>query len=130
MGSNYKNKEKTLKRSHKNNSTRKHMVKPKIIIGKVYASWCSHCVELNKFWPNIISSVKKSLPNKNMIRFVSIEETGLDNKLNNFYKKYNITNSEKVKVNGYPTIFKIKNGIITYFDGDRNEESLKNWIMK
>ena len=65
-----------------------------------------------------------------MIRFVSIEETGLDNKLNNFYKKYNITNSEKVKVNGYPTIFKIKNGIITYFDGDRNEESLKNWIMK
>lgn len=128
--STHKYRNRTLNRSHKNNRTRKIMSKPKIIIGKVYASWCGHCVELSKIWPEVIKSVKASMPTKNDVRFVSIEETGLDNKLKHFYKKYHISESEKVKVNGYPTIFKIKDSKISYFEGERNTDSLKNWITK
>ena len=128
--STYKNRNRTLNRPQKNNKTRKMLRKPKIIIGKVYATWCGHCVELTKIWPQVIKGVKSSSPLKNSVRFVSIEEKGLDNKLKHFYKKYHISENEKIKVNGYPTIFKIKDGSITYFDGERNVESIKNWIIK
>jgi len=127
--STHKNRNQTLHRSRKNNRTRKILRKPQTIIGKVYASWCGHCVELSKIWPTVIKETKASIPTKNAVRFVSIEEKGLDNKLKHFYKKYHISDSEKVKVNGYPTIFKIKNGTITYFEGERNVESLKKWIL-
>lgn len=110
------------------NKTRKNISKPKVIIGKIYAIWCSHCTELNKIWKNIIKKSRQIIPNKNLLRFVSIEDKGLENKLKTFYKKYNITDNEHVKAEGYPTIFKIKDGKTIYYDGTRDEESLVKWI--
>ena len=71
--------------------------------------------------------------NADMIKFVSIEETNMQNKLNTFYRKYGIPDHLKKSfenIKGYPTIFKVKNGKISYYNGERSEKSMSKWVME
>lgn len=119
-----------------NNKTRKNYPiikkRPKVIVGKIYANWCIHCMNLKPVWKNVIKNTYKKVTPES-IRFVSIEETNMQNKLNTFYRKYNIPENLKKSfenIKGYPTIFKIKNGKVIYYNGDRSEKSLSKWVME
>ena len=117
---------------HKNKTIRKNM-KPKIIIGKIYATWCGHCVSLQPEWKLMKKEIMSAIPDKKSILFVAIEQTDLDKKLHRFYNKYKLTTMEKDgldNVKGFPTIFKIKNGKIEYYEGERQAGPMKDWVLQ
>jgi thiol-disulfide isomerase/thioredoxin len=101
--------------------------KPKVIIGLVYANWCGHCQLLKPEWKNMKSKLKSSkLGNKH--HFVEIEDS--DHKKDKKINKINthIKNGSKLRIEGYPTIFKIKGGNLEYYKGGRNSDEMFKWF--
>jgi len=88
---------------------------------KLYADWCGHCIRMAPEWERLTSRIEK---NKNSPEIVNIESKEL-------YKldEINSNLNEKVEVQGYPTIAKIKNGKITYYNGERDTNNMMKWIM-
>jgi thiol-disulfide isomerase/thioredoxin len=92
------------------------------IVCKIYANWCGHCQTLKPVWAelkNVLSA------NKN-ITMMEIEESEMKEKmgtLKNICKK-------DIDVNGFPTIVKICNKKVEYYQGERSVEALRAWISK
>jgi thiol-disulfide isomerase/thioredoxin len=100
----------------------------RLIIGKVYAEWCGHCVQMKPEWKKLQVLLKQDKNIKNY-KFVSMEEKNLDKKMKIFHKRYNIPEDTKINVLGFPTIFMIKNGVVSYYSGNRNAEEMRKWIQ-
>jgi thiol-disulfide isomerase/thioredoxin len=120
---NYKNRtqrrkiNKTLK-----NKPAKHC---KTIVGKIYAGWCGHCQMLETPW----NQMKANLGKKGgSFEFAEIEQQNEPmgvQKINDTYLK---KSSAKLSLQGgYPTLFKIKKGILSYFNGNRTLEDMTKW---
>lgn len=108
--------------------TLKNHKKPKIIIGLVYANWCGHCQALKPEWKKMKNKIKSSKI-KNKSYFVEIEDSNLEkdakiNKINTHLK------GEKLAINGYPTIFKIKGGKLEYYKGGRSSNEMELWASE
>jgi len=109
--------------------TLKNYKKPKMIIGLVYANWCGHCQVLKPEWKKMKNNLKSSKI-KNNNQFVEIEDSDIQknhkmNQINTRLKK-----GEKLNVQGYPTIFKIKSGNLEYYKGGRTSDEMGNWAFK
>jgi thiol-disulfide isomerase/thioredoxin len=90
----------------------------KILIGKVYANWCGHCISLKPEWKKMKNYIKKNFKH---IQFIEAESSEIN-------KVEYIKNNHKVNVKGYPTIFKIKeNGELEYYMGERFTKELVEW---
>lgn len=102
---------------------------PPIILGIVHAKWCGYCKKIM----DAPSTGDKSIWQKtkdaigNMATTVEIEESEIGTKLKELNAKYGVN----IAVNGFPTIFKIKNGKLhTDFMGERTPESLSKWVKE
>jgi thiol-disulfide isomerase/thioredoxin len=106
--------------------------KKPIIIGLIHAKWCIHCRMLIPKWikmkKNINKKVKMGIFEKP--KFVVIEHSKI-------YKldKFNNTNSEylnhqQVQSQGFPTIFRIKDGKIDYYKDVRDPVVMEKWFME
>jgi thiol-disulfide isomerase/thioredoxin len=109
-------------------------------VGKIYADWCGHCQSLQPEWTRMKNDMKmamgRSLKNVH-IEFVEIGDTpknkakGLT--VEGMITKYNgkhLSNSvEKLKSDGYPTLFKVLNGKLEYYSGNRDAKSIYTWYM-
>lgn len=94
-----------------------------IIVGKIYAEWCGHCQRLEPEW----KQMKEKLNKIGNIEFVEIEEQELD-KLDEFNEKNKERlGGKKVVYEGFPTIFKIVGGNITYYNGVREADEMYGW---
>lgn len=106
-----------------------------IVAGKLIWEQCGHCKALVPEWNKMKQSIRtlsKKTPGV-FYRFVEIkagdkEQSHIDI-INNKYLK---NSEEKVAVQGgYPTIFKINDGKLKYFNGgNRNAEELKNFYLE
>jgi thiol-disulfide isomerase/thioredoxin len=110
-------------------------------IGKIYADWCGHCQSLQPEWARMKNDMKlamgRSLQNVH-VEFVEIGDTpknkakGLT--VEGMITKYNgkhLPNSvEKVKSDGYPTLFKVLNGKLEYYGGNRDANSMYTWYIQ
>ena len=104
--------------------TKKHN-KNVIIVGKVYADWCGHCQALKPEW----EKMKKHIRNKKgkyHIVYEEIEEKQIGDKL----KKLNETQRVNVEANGYPTLFRISNGKVDYYNGNRQSNAMADWYLR
>ena len=104
------------------------MVQPKkdIVVGKIYAEWCGHCQNLKPEW----TKMKNNLKNSNVeCKFYEIEETNQDSGIQKVNDEYlNNSNTKLTLQGGYPTIFKIVDGKLDYYNGERNANSLQSWV--
>ena len=121
--------------------TKKKSTKNVLHIGKIYADWCGHCQTLQPEWARMKNDMKlamgRSLQNVH-IEFVEIGDTpknkakGLT--VEGMITKYNgkhLPNSvEKVKSDGYPTLFKVLNGKLEYYAGNRDANSMYTWYIQ
>ena len=95
------------------------------VVGKIYSNGCGHCVALEKTWQTITNKLK----GMNVV-VKDIEASIIDDeliKLNNTY--LGGINSPKVSLQvGFPTIYKINRGVVSYYEGNRDTEPLLSWI--
>jgi thiol-disulfide isomerase/thioredoxin len=97
----------------------------KILVGKIYADWCGHCKDLKPEWDKMKKSLEENAKSLGLIiEFVEIEQSEKQ-KLEDFKKS-----NPDLQENGYPTIFKKKNGgKMEHYDGPRGSNDLVNWVL-
>jgi thiol-disulfide isomerase/thioredoxin len=90
---------------------------------KLWATWCGHCQTLNEIWPDVISEFKDK-----KIVFHDIESADMETKL---IEKNAELNTDQIKVmTGYPTLLKLKNNVVSNYEGARDKDSLIMWIKQ
>ena len=105
--------------------TEKHTSSKPITIGLVYAEWCGHCQSLKPIWKQL----KHSLSSKKKFNIFELEDSdkNKDTKLKSVSKKIN---GGSLQVNGFPTLFKISNGKVEYYNGERSLDALLKWANR
>ena len=105
--------------------TEKHTSSKPITIGLVYAEWCGHCQSLKPDW----NKLKHSLSSKKKFNIFELEDSdkNKDSKLKSVSKKIN---GGSLQVNGFPTLFKISNGKVEYYNGERSLDALLKWANR
>lgn len=100
-----------------------------IFVGKLHANWCIHCKSLAPEWARMRKILSKT---KGKYRFVSIEQSKEARDLERLNKYLGLVEDEK-KVQmkeGYPTIFKVVDGVVEYYNGPRMTQNLVNWVKE
>jgi len=119
--------------SKSNRNTRKHLggaltTPPKIIFGRIHAVWCGHCINLNKLWSSILREIKQHTK-KEEVKFISIKQNEESKKLP-WENKHFIKSGAPVSVQGgYPTLFKIVDGQVHYYNGPREPKSIAEFVI-
>jgi thiol-disulfide isomerase/thioredoxin len=103
----------------------------KTVCGFIFANWCGHCNSVKPEWITMVKSIEHKVKNKEYDEplFAPFEHTHLD-----LLSKFNQQNSQyldkkTVTYSGFPTLFKIQQGKIAYYDGERNAAAMENWFM-
>jgi thiol-disulfide isomerase/thioredoxin len=100
-----------------------------IFVGRLHANWCIHCKSLAPEWARMRKILSKT---KDKYRFVSIEQSKEARDLERLNKYLGLVEDEK-KVQmkeGYPTIFKVVDGVVEYYNGPRMTQNLVNWVKE
>ena len=98
--------------------------KPHIVVGRIYSDSCGFCVAMKDDWENM----KNKIANKKNVEFADIEAQEMDEKLNMLNAR---DLSEKVVIQGgFPTLFKIREGKVEYYAGERSADAMYKWYMK
>jgi thiol-disulfide isomerase/thioredoxin len=107
--------------SRKNRRTLKNHRKP-VTVGLIHASWCGHCRALLPEWKKMKASMRGANYN-----YLEIEDSDPHKD-----RKIALVNSrlkgEKLTVNGYPTIYKVHNGKLEYYQGERTAQAMQKWF--
>jgi thiol-disulfide isomerase/thioredoxin len=106
--------------------------KPTLVLGKIYAEWCGHCKVLEPKWAVIEKEIPKRFPSGSKPLVYKVEESNIsDGKVGLATLKPHLNNSdENVELqDGYPTIFKISRGSLSYYDGPREIGPIITWAM-
>ena len=112
--------------------------KDTIIIGKVWADWCGHCDHLKPEWKKMKNMAKLNLGRtvKNVsVDFVEIGDVEKNRNMGKTMEmvmdEYNNKNKDEMNgqivANGFPTIFKICNKKIEYYNGERVASKIYEW---
>lgn len=117
----HRNKRTTGGFSRKNRRTLKNQRKP-VTIGLIHASWCGHCQMLLPEWKKMKASMRGANYN-----YLEIEDSDPHKD-----RKIALVNSrlkgDKLAVNGYPTIYKVHNGKLEYYQGERTAHAMQKWF--
>jgi hypothetical protein len=101
---------------------------PDIIYGRIHANWCGHCKELDGIWKSIVRKVRYSTP-KDSAKGISIEQKQEAQKIP-WVNKYYVKKGKPLAIQGgYPTLFKIVNAEVHYYNGERTPEAIAKWIV-
>jgi thiol-disulfide isomerase/thioredoxin len=107
--------------------------KPKLVLGKIYAEWCGHCKNLAPKWAVIEKEIPKRFPSKSDQLVYKVEESNMNDTETGLatLKPYLADPTENVELqDGYPTIFKIVNGTLSYYEGPREVGPIITWAME
>jgi hypothetical protein len=94
----------------------------KTTVGKIYSDSCYHCNAMEKAW----EEMDKRVGGKVEVKKFSTEPDGMK-KLEEFNKERGTNIASQ---NGVPTLFKLKGGNVTYYNGGRSTEELVNWALE
>ena len=116
----------------------KHHSKKDVVVGKIFAEWCGHCVALKPEWAKMKNIMKyemgRSIKDHN-INIIEIGDTKENKKMGKtvdaMVAEFNKTHLTNLAINGgYPTIFKLCNGKMEYFDGPRTSHEIWKWVKE
>ncbi len=89
-----------------------------VVVGKLYMNGCGHCESLKEPW----SEMERKIGGK--IKVEKIESAEIEERLAKLNEKHG---SDVAVQGGYPTIFKIKNKKVEYYNGERTAPALIKW---
>jgi thiol-disulfide isomerase/thioredoxin len=126
------NKQNKKNKQKKNNkrTTRKPkkvvLVLPPIIIGKIYSNGCGYCVQMAPHWDEMETQLSRMKNYKFIIK--NIEQANEEMQVAEINHTYLQNAPNKLELQGgYPTIFKIVNGQLYYYNSERTAPALVNW---
>ena len=93
------------------------------IFGLIHAKWCGHCQMLMPEW----EKMRKMMGENHDIREIEDGDQDKDQKISEINTK--ITGDKKLSINGFPTIFKVENGELHMYPGERKAEKMKDWFL-
>jgi len=114
-----------------------HKRKPQITVvyGRLHSKTCFHCIELDPIWTQLVDHFerfKQKIPYSRVVyKDVSVERNQLDigiAETNNTYLSNSPTKIESPM--GFPTIFRIYDGKLEYFNGNRDYNTLVRWFSR
>ena len=104
--------------------------KPVAVIGKIHAEWCGHCRALAPKWKKLIKILRTKIPKRNLI-ISDIESENIENGLSTLNQRFLSNSDEKAALQGgYPTIFKIVDNKIHYYEGPRELAPMLQWALE
>lgn len=115
----------THKRTGKKHTLSKR-AKPTIIMGLIYANWCGHCKTTEPEW----EIMEKMLKSYSKIKCIKIEENEMNTQLPKINIAYLGESGDFVVSNGYPTIFRIEDEKVKYYNGERTAVKMFNWATQ
>jgi len=122
---NNKTHSKKHKKLHNNNNNKQQDNTTKTVtVGLVHANWCGHCQHLMPEWNKMENNIKNDPKLNTKCEIVKIESENISNEL----PKYENMINEKIPVDGYPTIFLIKDKKIEKYGGQRSAAAIGGWI--
>jgi thiol-disulfide isomerase/thioredoxin len=103
------------------------------VVGILYADWCPHCKEMipadkktTGKWDETLRLIEQRAPNTR-VRHIQLEEANMEKDLPLLNARYKVDlNTE----GGYPTIFKIRNGVAHKFDREREPNAIAGWVAE
>jgi len=130
-------------RSRKQHSVGKHLQRrnPKtqkrahvIVVGKIYANWCGHCQSLIPEWKKLVHVIQtKSKMDRNSNTkyiFSEIEQSYQAKGIDDINRTYLSDSHHKLALQGgFPTLFKIHDGTLHYYNGPRTYLEMLRWYM-
>lgn len=100
------------------------------VIGKIYADWCGHCTALAPKWKTLTKILRTKIPKRQLI-ISDIEADNVEGGLSTLNQQFLSDSDDKVAVQGgYPTIFKIVNNKIHYYEGPRDVAPMLKWALE
>jgi thiol-disulfide isomerase/thioredoxin len=127
---------KHTKRAH---TKRAHTKKPSsepsvVVVGKIFANWCGHCQSLLPEWKKLVHEIKTKMKTnrKSHTKYVVVEieqqhqDAGIQ-RVNSTYLKN--SGHTLALQGGYPTLFKITDGTLEYYNGPRTYLEMLDWYM-
>lgn len=106
------------KHNHTSNKDSKNSSKIRVVL--VHAEWCGVCKNLKPHWEQFENHIK----NNPLIEIKKIQDTVYKDEL----KKLEEETNKEMLVEGFPTIFMIKDGNVEYFNGERTKHGLVSWV--
>ena len=97
------------------------------IYGLIHANWCGHCQSLMPEW----NAMKDGMNAGELENLVEIEAGDASDIKEEKFKKVNafIDGGEKLRENGYPTLFKVSHKKLYQYGGDRTATAMKEWFL-
>ena len=119
----------------KRNTTHKRKPQITVVYGKLHSVMCGHCIALEPAWKKVdkhFQSYNRNFPHSHTVyKEVSIESSNLGvgiAETNNTYLSNSPTKIESPM--GFPTIFRIYDGKLEYFNGNRDYNTLLRWFSR
>jgi thiol-disulfide isomerase/thioredoxin len=117
--------------------TRKHIQKTGpsvVVVGKIFAHWCGHCQTLLPEWKKLIHVIDtKQKINKSSnteYKFVDIEQSKQADGIARVNRLYLADTGHQLAIQGgFPTLFKITDGTLEYYNGPRRYLEMLRWYM-
>jgi hypothetical protein len=104
-----------------------------IVYGKLYSTTCIHCINLEPIWEQLVAHFKKNpkSPSGHVYTEMSVENSQLANGIATINHKYLANSPSKMESPmGFPTIFRIYDGKLEYFNGNRDYNTLLRWFSR
>ena len=115
-------------------SRNKRVVQSVVVVGRAYADWCGHCKAMAEDWEKLrahFESPSKKYPHsKTKYEVISINSNELNDKKPQVEKMYLSNTGGQIDVKGFPTIFKITDGKLEYYNGARTYSDMLRWFSQ
>ena len=92
----------------------------KTVVGYIHADWCGHCTALKPVW----AQMRKIIP-QHLVVYEEINSNYQDARIANLNKTHGVN---MVAPQGYPYIFKISDGKIHEYSGERSAPKMAEWF--
>ena len=115
--------------------TKKHhpAIKHTVVVGKIHAHWCTHCQALAPEWKKMKYAIQEKTKHTHYdTRYVfrEIEQAEQDGGIAEVNSRFLANSERKLELQGgYPTIYKIRDGKLEYYDGERSYLGMLRWFM-
>ena len=92
-----------------------------------HTKWCPYCKKLWPIWDNVKTQLDRKIFNGFQLSFVEIDGDKQEADLNYFEAEF-LKDAEKKKVDGFPSIYLIKENQVYEFEAQPTEDNLKEFV--